>query len=314
MAEPGLKLIYMGTPDFAVPTLEAICASRHRVSLVISQPDRPRGRGRKLSPTPVKKAAQDHGIRVVQPEKVRTPEFAETLRAETADLIVVAAFGRILPGNILDIPRLGTINVHGSLLPRHRGAAPIQRAIINGDHLTGITIMQMDEGMDTGGILLQEELEIGPDETGGTLFAQMAALGGKLLVKALDLIEAGSLKPHPQDESIATLAPPLTKEEATPDWTRSAHEISCLIRGLDPWPLVKAELDDELIRLFSPKVVPGESGETPGTVVRADANGVMIACGRDFLLVRELQRPGGKRLTAADFLRGRPIATGQIFR
>ncbi len=313
MADDSLDLIFMGTPDFAVPTLEALIRSRHRVRLVVSQPDRPRGRGRKLMPTPVKKCASAAGIEVVQPEKVRTAEFEERLRAENPDLIVVVAFGRILPGNIINIPRLGTVNVHGSLLPRYRGAAPIQRAIINGDDTTGITIMQMDEGMDTGDILLQEELAISPDDTSGTLFVRMADLGGRMLVQALDLLVAGELEPIKQDDNLATMAPPLKKEEAVPDWNRPAAEISCLIRGLDPWPLIKAELDGEAIRLFSPRVVSGESDRPPGTIVRADENGVMIACGRDFLLVRELQRPGGKRLAAAEFLRGRPLTPGQRF-
>ncbi len=314
MADPRLNLIFMGTPDFAVPTLEAIIKSRHRVSLVISRPDRGRGRGRKLMPTPVKSAAMARGITVVQPVNIRAPEFESLLHEHNPNLIVVAAYGRILPQNILDLPSLGTINVHGSLLPRYRGAAPIQRAIINGDTITGITIMEMDAGMDTGAILLQEKIAITAEDTSGSLFARMADLGGRLLVRALDLMAAGDLSPVIQDDALATPAPPLTKREAIPDWRRPAAELSCLIRGLDPWPLVKGELDGEQIRLFSPRVIEGTSAAAPGTVVRADDGGVMIACGRDFLLIRELQRPGSRRLSAADFLRGRKIEAGRRFK
>ncbi len=314
MAETGYRIVFMGTPDFAVPALRKLAESRHRVVLVVSQPDRPRGRGRKLTPTPVKSAAADLGLALVQPEKIKTGEFADRLRETAPDLAVVAAFGRILPKEIIDIPRLGTINIHGSLLPAYRGAAPIQRAIINGETTTGITIMQMDEGMDTGDILLQREVEIGPDDTSGTLFPRMAETGAELLLAALDLLAAGRLTPVPQDDSRATTAPPIRKEEGIPDWNRPARELACLIRGLDPWPLVKARLDDEDIRLFSPRPVDGDPGAEPGTVVRADGEGVLIACGQGLLLVRELQRPGGKRLAAADFLRGRPIEPGQRFR
>jgi len=312
--QEGYRIVFMGTPDFAVPALRKLAESRHRVVLVVSQPDRPRGRGRKLAPTPVKSAAAELGLAVIQPEKIKTGEFADRLRETAPDLAVVAAFGRILPGEIIDIPRLGTINIHASLLPAYRGAAPIQRAILNGETTTGITIMQMDEGMDTGDILLQREVEIGPDDTSGTLFPRMAETGAELLLAALDLLAAGRLTPTPQDDARATLAPPIRKEEAIPDWNRPARELACLIRGLDPWPLVKGELAGETIRFFSPKAVDGDAGAEPGTVVRADGEGVLIACGRGMLLVRELQRPGGKRLAAADFLRGHPIEPGQRFK
>lgn len=312
MAMP-YRIIFMGTPAFAVPSLQALIDHGENVVAVVSQPDRPKGRGRKLSPTPVKELALAHNIPVLQPTKIRTAEFLDELRAYQPDLFVVTAYGRILPGTLLNLPPLGTINVHGSLLPKYRGAAPVQWAILRGEKETGITIMQMDEGMDTGDILLPRPLTIEPDDTAASLATKMAHLGGQALIEALDLLKAGKLPRQKQDDSLATDAPPLTKEMGVIDWNRSAHELSCLIRGLDPWPTAHATLSGEIIRLFKPTVVSAAASESPGTVIRADKAGLLVATANNLLQVGELQREGGKRLPAADFLRGYPIAPGSRF-
>ncbi len=303
----------MGTPEFAVPTLQALLDHNENVVAVVTQPDRPKGRGRKLSLPPVKILAESHAIPVLQPTKIRTDDFLETIREFDPDLIVVAAYGRILPGPLLNLPPLGTINVHGSLLPKYRGAAPIQRAILNGEKETGITIMQMDEGMDTGDILLQKSLFIKKNDTSATLAAKMADLGGRLLIEAIDLLRKEKLQPEKQDDSLATDAPMLDKDEARIDWKKPAERISCLIRGLDPWPLAFTEHEGEWLRLFAPEVISGEPTEPPGTLCRADRDGLMIATGHDYLLVREVQRQGGNRMTVDAFLRGRPLQTGIRF-
>jgi len=304
----------MGTPEFAVPSLKALLAHGENVVAVVTQPDRPKGRGRKLTPPPVKELALQEGLTVLQPTKIRTDEFLNGLREFSPDLIVVTAYGRILPGPLLNLPPLGTVNVHGSLLPKYRGAAPIQWAVINGEPETGITIMQMDEGMDTGDILLPGALPIAPDDTAGTLSVKMAELGGKLLVEALELLKAGKLIPRKQDESQATMAPPLTKELGCIDWSQSASAISCLIRGLDPWPTAYTYLDGKLLRLFRPRVIEDQVDQQPGTLCRADAEGLLIATGKDYLLVREVQLEGAKRMPVDAFLRGRPLTPGIQFR
>ncbi|MFH1217093.1 MAG: methionyl-tRNA formyltransferase [Pseudomonadota bacterium] len=307
------RIIFMGTPEFAVPTLKALLDHNENVVAVVSQPDRPKGRGRKLSAPPVKLLAESHSIPVLQPTKIRTEDFLETIREFDPDLIVVAAYGRILPGPLLNLPPLGTINVHGSLLPKYRGAAPIQRAILNGEKETGITIMQMDEGMDTGDILLQKSLFIKKTDTSTTLAAKMADLGGRMLIEALELLRREQLEPEKQDDSLATDAPMLDKDEALIDWKKSAEQISCLIRGLDPWPLAFTEHEGEWLRLFLPAVISGEPTEPPGTLCRADRDGLMIATGHDYLVVREVQRQGGNRMAVDAFLRGRPLKTGIRF-
>ncbi|MBU4263430.1 MAG: methionyl-tRNA formyltransferase [Proteobacteria bacterium] len=307
------RIIFMGTPDFAVPSLQALLDHKENVVAAVTQPDRPKGRGRKLSPPPVKILAENTGIPVLQPTKIRTEEYLDTIREFEPDLIIVTAYGRILPGPLLRLPPLGTINVHGSLLPKYRGAAPVQRAILKGEKETGITIMQMDEGMDTGDILLQDSLPIKADDTSATLAAKMARLGGRLLIEALELLRRDELPPTRQDNHLATEAPPLNKDEAEIDWTRSAFVISCLIRGLDPWPLAHTECEGQRLRLFSPSVISGEPMEPPGTLCRLDRDGMMIATGHDYLLVREVQREGAKRMPVHAFLQGRPLKTGIRF-
>ena len=303
----------MGTPEFALPSLRVLLESGEEVVSVYTQPDRPKGRGRKLTPPPVKVLAENAGIPVLQPTKIKTAEYLDSLREFAPDLIIVTAYGRILPGPLLRLPPLGTINVHGSLLPRYRGAAPVQRAILHGDRETGITIMQMDEGMDTGDILLQDSLPIRADDTSATLAAKMARLGGRLLIEALELLRRDELPPTRQDNHLATEAPPLSKEEAEIDWTRSAFAISCQIRGLDPWPLAHTEHEGQRLRLFSPSVIPGEPMEPPGTLCRIDRDGMMIAAGHDYLLIREVQREGANRMPVQAFLQGRPLKSGIRF-
>lgn len=303
----------MGTPEFAVPSLSALLEHNEQVVAVITQPDRPKGRGRKLTPPPVKELAKKAGLPVLQPTKIRTEEFLAELRSYSPDLFIVTAYGRILPGPLLRLPPFGTINVHGSLLPKYRGAAPVQWAVINGETETGITIMQMDEGLDTGAILLPGAIPIHPMDTAGSLAKKLAELGGRLLIEALNRLREGSLPPIKQDDSLATLAPPLTKEQGKIDWKKSAKEISCLIRGLDPWPTAYTTLDGERLRLFAPQVIADAGPEEPGTLCRADADGLLIATGRGYLLAKEVQREGGRRMGAASFLSGHAMMKGIVF-
>jgi len=312
MASKPYRIIFMGTPEFAVPSLQALLAGPDQVVAVVTQPDRPCGRGRKLTEPPVKTLALAAGIPVLQPASVRTPEFLAELKSHQPDLIAVTAYGRILPGPLLNLPPLGTLNVHGSLLPRYRGAAPIQWSILNGDKTTGITIMQMDEGLDTGAMLLVESLAISPDDTAATLATRMSELGGKLLCQALAKLHQGTLVATPQNDADATLAPPLTKERGLIDWTMPAEVLSCRVRCLDPWPTAFTFLKGQRLRLFAPTVVAGESLETPGTILRADLRGLLVATGQDHLLFKEIQLDSGKRMPISAFLRGRELATGTI--
>jgi len=304
----------MGTPDFAVPSLKALLESGANVVCVITQPDRPKGRGRKITPPPVKKIALQADIPVLQPEKIRDGGFLARLTEFNPDLIVLTAYGRILPAELIDLPPHGTINVHASLLPKYRGAAPIQWALINGETETGVTIMQMDEGLDTGDILLAEKLPISPDDTAGSLFMKLAELGGTALKKTLVQLKVNKLTPTKQDDSLATHAPLLKKEDGLVDWSRSAEQISCLIRGLDPWPTTYTFLSGKRFRLFSPQVVDPtdyqDKGSAPGAVCRADHDGLLVKTGKGSLLIREVQPEGSKRMTVDAFLRGHPITTG----
>lgn len=323
--ENPFKIIFMGTPDFAVPSLTALLAHGEHVVAVVTQPDRPKGRGRKLTAPPVKQLAIDAGLPVLQPEKIGGPDFLNRIGDLQPDLIVVTAYGRILPGRLLNLPPLGTINVHGSLLPKYRGAAPVQWALLSGEHETGVTIMQMDEGMDTGDILLTEKIPIRQDDTAATLMEKLAELGGRALTVALDLLRVGKLTPIRQDDSQATAAPPLVKTMGRVDWTKPAAEISCQIRGLDPWPATFTSAGGKRLRLFKPAVIehPAAIGHirqatpglrepiAPGTVCRADGNGLLVATGRDFLLIQEVQPEGGRRMATGAFLSGHPLTVGQ---
>jgi len=309
---PPLRIIFMGTPDFAVASLQALLAGPDEVVAVVSQPDRPKGRGKKLSPTPVKTLAAAHGIPVLQPLKIRTEDFRDELLAFRPDLVVVAAYGRILPPSLLHLAPYGAINVHGSLLPRHRGAAPVQWAIIDGDREVGVTIIQMDEGMDTGDILLADAMEADPDETAGSLFVKLAELGGRTLRRAIARLKAGDLPPTPQDHSRATAAPMLKKEDGIINWSLPAERLHCLIRGLDPWPAAACRIGGQRCNLFSPEVLHKDSEAAPGTVVAATKEGLLVATGHNLLLIREIQPEGRKRMAVSAFLCGHPLAAGTL--
>ncbi len=314
MSRKPYRIIFMGTPEFAVPSLGSLIEHGENVVAVVSQPDRPRGRGRKLTPTPVKALALSHDIPILQPTKIRTEEFLATIRSFDPDIIVVTAYGRILPSPLLALPSLGAINVHGSLLPKYRGAAPIQWALINNETEAGVTIMQVDEGMDTGDILLPAAIPIEPDDTTATLAPKLAELGGATLVKALDLLKENKLPPQKQDDSLATMAPLLTKEQGQIDWSLPAIAISGLIRGLDPWPKAYSSLKGKRYKLFSPQVISAPATEEPGTLCQADEDGLVIATGEGQLRIRAIQKEGARRINVADFLRGLPLAPGIIFK
>jgi methionyl-tRNA formyltransferase len=302
-----LNIVFMGTPDFAVPCLQALIDSAHTIVGVVCQPDRQRGRGKKLSPPPVKVLATEHELPVLQPDSVRTDEFYKALQALSPDLLVVVAYGKILPEPILELPRLGAINVHGSILPKYRGAAPIQWAVINGEAETGITIMQMDAGMDTGDILLIERTPIGPQETAGELFDRLSTMGGATLANAVDKLAASALIRTPQNHDLATTAPMLNKKMGHLDWSLPANKLQSLIRGLDPWPSAYGFIQGKRFRFFQPEVVLQQTSEQPGTILRADAQGLLVATGRDCLLLHEIQPEGKKRMEVATCLRGNPI-------
>jgi len=306
----------MGTPEFAVPSLKALLAQDENVVCVVTQPDRPRGRGRKVLPPPIKELAKAADIPILQPERIKNNDFSTILKKYEPDLIVLTAYGNILPSDIINLAPLGTINVHGSLLPKYRGAAPIQWALINGETETGITIMQMDEGIDTGNILLQEKILIEPTDTTATMSVKLAELGGEALVKALDLLRLDKLTPVKQDDSQASLAPLLKKENGLVDWAQSAEQISCLIRGLDPWPSAYTIISGKRLRLFSPRAVGNSFYQNtitgPGVVCRADRSGLLVTTGDGCLLINEIQAEGGRRMKVDAFISGNPIQPGTL--
>ena len=307
----------MGTPAFAVPSLKALLDRGENVVCVVTQPDRPKGRGRKIMMPPVKELALKASIPVLQPESIRGDEFLAELRQYHPDIIGLTAYGNILPENIINLPPLGTINVHGSLLPKYRGAAPIQWALINGETETGITIMQMDKGVDTGDILLQEKLHIGPEDTAGSLSGKLAELGGKALGAALDLLRLDKLKPTQQNNNLASLAPLLNKEDGLVNWSHSAVQISCQIRALDPWPTTYTTYSGKRLRLFSPEVADkslclGCSISEPGIICTANRDGLLITTGDGCLLIKEIQAEGSRRMSVDAFLSGHTIQSGTL--
>lgn len=319
-----MRIIFAGTPDFARVALESLHAAGHEVALVLTQPDRPAGRGLKLQPSPVKQFAQAHGLAVAQPRSLRLdgryPEDAAAARAAIeavrAEAMVVAAYGLILPQWVLDTPRLGCLNIHASLLPRWRGAAPIHRAVEAGDAQTGITIMQMDAGLDTGDMLLVEAVPIADTDTTASLHDTLAALGGRLIVQALALAEGGGLRPRPQPEAGVTYAHKIDKAEAALDWTQPAEVLARKVRALNPAPGASARLDGETFKLWAAQALqaPGaQPAVEPGTVVAAAPAGIDVACGSGVLRLTELQRPGGRRLPVAELLRGLALAPGARF-
>ncbi len=304
-----MRIVFMGTPDFAVPSLEALLSAGHEICGVFSQPDKPKGRGMKLHPTPVKVCAQSYDIPVYQPKTLRDGEGMGIITSLAPELIVVAAYGRLLPDEILNYPFLGCINVHASLLPRYRGAAPIQWAVLNGDAETGITIMDMVHDLDAGDIIVQSATPIDPDETTESLFRRLAGLGGGLLVDAVAALEAGIAKRTPQDQDQVTLAPMLRKDLSPMDWTHSARELHNQVRGLNPWPVAMTDvISGAPIKIYRTEVTGKETQARPGTIVSAGKDGIEIACGDGTLLrILELQATGGKRMSAAAYLLGHPI-------
>jgi methionyl-tRNA formyltransferase len=308
--QPGeIRTVFMGTPEFALPTLQGLIEAGVNLVAVYTQPDRPRGRGKKLAPPPVKELAEQHGIAVHQPVKLRDPAVVEELRSLAPDLIVVVAYGQILPKSVLEIPRYGCINVHASLLPRYRGAAPIHQAVVDGEQVTGVTTMLMDVGLDTGDMLVKRATEIGPQETAGELHDRLALLGREAMEETLQRLCAGKLTPVPQNDSQSCYAPMLNKDRGRIDWQQSARNIHNQVRGLSPWPGAYTIIQGEVLKLGATSPEDG-TDEVPGTVLEAGPEGVRIACGEGVLRVRELQLPGKKRLAAAEFLRGRPLPAG----
>jgi methionyl-tRNA formyltransferase len=306
-----MNLVFAGTPEFAVPALRALLDTGHTLLAVYTQPDRPAGRGRKLGMSAVKEFALERGLRVHQPVTLKSEDAAATLRALQPDALIVIAYGLILPKSILTIPRYGCINVHASLLPRWRGAAPIQRAIEAGDAKTGVTIMQMDEGLDTGAMLATAETPIGVDDTAATLHDRLAGLGGRLLVETLARLARGDLAPQAQDNAHASYAAKLKKEEARLDWNADAGLLARRVRAFNPWPVAHTTLDGQTLRLWHAQAEHGTAaGAPPGTVLAADADGVRVQCASGTLRIIRLQLEGGKVLDAHAFLNGRPLPAG----
>ena len=301
----------MGTPDFAVPSLKALIENGYDVVGVFCQPDRPKGRGHKLAACPVKELALAHDIPVFQPERIKRPEGVEMLRSCAPELCVTAAFGQLLSQEILDIPPLGTVNVHSSLLPRHRGSAPINWSVIMGETVTGVTTMFTDRGMDTGDILLMKETQIGEKENAGELSDRLAEMGAALLMDTLRALEAGTLERIPQDHGAATYEPKMDKELGRIDWTKSAREIDCLVRGTTPWPGAFTTLGGQTIKVFEITALDGEPSGACGEIVAADARqGLVISCGDHNVVLNQIQMPGAKRMNAKDYLRGHTMDTG----
>lgn len=307
-----MRVIFMGTPDFATGTLEEIVKAGHEVVGVITQPDKPKGRGKTMMPTPVKETALKYDLPVYQPKKVRESEFVELLRSLNPDVMVVAAFGQIITKEILDMPKYGCINVHASLLPAYRGAAPIQWAVINGDKESGVTIMQMDEGIDTGDMIEKAVVPIAEDETGGSLFDKLSHTGAKLCVKVLkDLEEGTAVREKQPEESTTPYAKMIDKKMGEVDWKKSAKEIEQLIRGLNPWPSAYTKVHGKTLKIWKANVLSETSQMNPGQIARVTKDGFAVQTGQGILEIQELQLEGKKRMDTSSFLRGYPLAEGE---
>lgn len=304
-----MRIVFMGTPDFAVPCLQKLIDEKHEIVGVFSQPDKPQGRKMVLKAPPVKELALQHNLPVFQPETLKNGAAAALLTELAPDLIVVVAYGKILPPYVLNAPKKGCINVHGSLLPRWRGAAPIQWAVLAGDQTTGVTVMRMDEGLDTGNMLLKAETEIGAHETAGELFDRLSLMGADLLADAVRILEMSDPVGEKQEDGTSCYAFMLDKEMANIDWTKSAREIDCLVRGLNPWPVAQTTIGGDKLRVFT--VLPVERTGEPGEVLTSEAKtGLVVACGEGALELIEIQAVGGKRMAAKDYLRGHAITVG----
>lgn len=312
MNATGGRIVFFGTPSFAVPALEALIRTGEQVVAVVTQPDRGKGRGRRILPSPVKEAALRHGIAVLQPETMKDPAFETVLRNLRAEFFIVVAFGRILPKSMLAIPIRGAINVHASLLPRYRGASPIAWVLLKGETKTGVTTMLMDEGMDSGPILLQKEVDIEEKETAETLHDKLASLGAELLVETIEGMRRGVLSPLAQDHSQATYAPPLTKEDGQIDWTMEAREIDRKVRAFCPWPGAFTHWKGQLLKICRGSIEKGEHRAIPGTVVWVASTFVEVATSKDRYRIEEVQLEGKRRMGVREFLCGHPISVGTV--
>jgi methionyl-tRNA formyltransferase len=308
-----MRLIFMGTPEFAVPSLTALAKAGHELALVVTQPDRVKGRRAAPTPPPVKAAALSLGLPVIQPERMTEPGVIEALSKARPDAIVVVAFGHILRREVLELPPLGCINAHASLLPRFRGAAPIPWAIANGEAVTGVTTMLMNEGLDSGPILLRQEVAIAPDDTGGSLHAKLALVAAALIVETLAGLAASRIAPIPQDDTLATYAPMLKKEDGRIDWAMPASKLSLFVRAFDPWPGTFTTLSGTQVRIIKAQAETQSFPVSPGTVVSAEKNGIIVACGEGSLRVMEIQAPGKRRMKAREYLAGHPVKPGCHF-
>lgn len=307
-----MKVIYMGTPDFSVGALEAIIKAGHEVVLVVTQPDKPKGRGKAMQASPVKECALSHGIEVFQPSKIRESENVEYLRKFGADIFVVAAFGQILPKSILDMPKYGCVNIHASLLPKYRGAAPIQWAVINGDEVTGVTTMLMNEGIDTGDMIAKKQVRLAEDETGGSLFDRLADTGAELIVETMKMLEEGTAEFTPQNSEEATHTSMISKELGSIEWSKPAAEIERLIRGLNPWPSAYTRLKGKTFKIWKARVVEVSSSDKPGTIIKIGKDELLVQTGEGALSLIEVQLEGKKRMDVASFLRGCQIEEGIV--
>lgn len=310
-----MKTVFMGTPDFAVPPLHALIEAGYEVAAVVTQPDKPKGRGKTLLPTPVKEEALMHEIPVYQPHRVRNnPEFLETLKEIAPDIIIVAAFGQIIPKEILELPKFGCINIHASLLPKYRGAAPIQQAVIDGERESGVTIMQMGEGLDTGDMISKIIIPLSPDETGGSLFGKLAQAGAELLIKTLPSIEQGTAERVKQpEESPTPYAAMITKQMGLMNFSKPAEELERLVRGMNPWPSAYTFINGKTLKVWKCKVSGEQTDAIPGTVFLTDKEGIHVACEKGTLILTEVQLEGKKRMDTEAFLRGYHIEKGTCF-
>lgn len=309
----AIKIVFMGTPDFSVPALKALHKKGYEVPLVVTQPDKPKGRGKKLIPTPVKAAALDLGIKVIQPESINEANVIEEIENVNADIFVVVAFGQFLSEKLLLVPNYAPVNIHASLLPEFRGSAPIHRAILNGKKLTGVTTMFMDKGMDTGDILLRAETEITIDDTAETLHDRLAGIGAELIVETIECFRYNTIARKPQDKTKATHAPMLCKKEGLINWKKSSHELDCFVRGMTPWPGAYTFLNDKRLKVFTLQEIDMETDLKPGTIIDSKPDELLVATGNGVVSILEIQGASGKRLKAADFLRGFKLKSGDSF-